>query len=160
MRRAPLWAACERTNASAEDAAESSDVARSVEDTGGVVLVPAFAGLGAPYWDPEARAAILGMTRGTSRAHIVRAGLDAIARQCTDLVRALRADAELPAQGPATALLAAVKAILPAGALLTKIDGRAVSELWKQRNSGQSEQQFVVLQTHTARACSLADTIA
>ena len=70
------------------------------------------------------------------------------------------ADAELPAQGPATALLAAVKAVLPAGALLTKIDGRAVSELWKQRNSGQSEQQFVVLQTHTARACSLADTIA
>ena len=70
------------------------------------------------------------------------------------------ADAELPAHGPATALLAAVKAVLPAGALLTKIDGRAVSELWKQRNSGQSEQQFVVLQTHTARACSLADTIA
>ncbi len=79
-----------------EEAAESCDLARSVEDTGGVVLVPAFAGLGAPHWDPDARAAILGMTRGTTRAHIVRAGLDAIAFQCADLVEALRADADLP----------------------------------------------------------------
>lgn len=73
-------------------AADSETLARSVEDTAGVVLVPAFAGLGAPYWDPEARAAILGLTRGTERGHIVRAGLDAIAHQCTDLVEALRQD--------------------------------------------------------------------
>lgn len=79
-----------------DEAAESCDLARSVEDTGGVVMVPAFAGLGAPHWDPDARAAILGMTRGTTRAHIVRAGLDAIAFQCADLVEALRADAGLP----------------------------------------------------------------
>ncbi len=79
-----------------EEAAESCELARSVEDTGGVVLVPAFAGLGAPHWDPDARAAILGMTRGTTHAHIVRAGLDAIASQCADLVEALRADANLP----------------------------------------------------------------
>ena len=81
-----------------KNAADSSTVARSVEDTGGVILVPAFAGLGAPYWDPDARAAILGMTRGTSSAHIVRAGLDAIAFQCADLIRALRTDAGLPVE--------------------------------------------------------------
>ena len=79
-----------------EDAAQSEEVALSVEDTGGVILVPAFVGLGAPYWDPDARAALLGMTRGTSRAHIVRAGLDAIAFQCTDLIEAVRMDSGLP----------------------------------------------------------------
>ena len=78
-----------------EEAAESEAVARSVEDTGGVTLVPAFAGLGAPHWDPGARAAILGMTRGTTGAHIVRAGLDAIAFQCGDLLEALRLDTGL-----------------------------------------------------------------
>ena len=79
-----------------KEASESSSVAASVDDTGGVFLVPAFAGLGAPHWDPGARAAILGMTRGTTSAHIVRAGLDAIAFQCADLVNALRSDSELP----------------------------------------------------------------
>ena len=74
-------------------AAESEELARSVEDTGGVFLVPAFAGLGAPYWDADARAALLGMTRGTSRAHIVRAGLDSIAFQCAELVELLRTEA-------------------------------------------------------------------
>lgn len=78
-------------------AKDSEAMARSVADTGGVVLVPAFNGLGAPYWDAGARAALFGMTRGTSSAHIVRAGLDAIAHQCTDLVEALRADSGLAA---------------------------------------------------------------
>lgn len=77
-------------------ARDSEAMARSVPDTGGVVLVPAFSGLGAPYWDADARAALFGMTRGTGAAHIVRAGLDAIAHQCTDLVEALRADSGLP----------------------------------------------------------------
>ncbi|MCB9906081.1 MAG: glycerol kinase GlpK [Planctomycetes bacterium] len=71
-------------------ASESESVARSVPDTGGVVLIPAFAGLGAPHWDPDARAALLGMTRGTQRAHIVRAALESIAWQCTDIVELLR----------------------------------------------------------------------
>lgn len=74
------------------DARDSEELARSVEDTGGVVLVPAFAGLGSPHWDPDARAAIFGMTRGTGRAHIARAGLDAIALQCADLIDAMRSD--------------------------------------------------------------------
>ena len=78
-----------------EDAAQSEALATSVEDSGGVVLVPAFAGLGAPYWDPEARAAILGLTRGSGRAHIVRAALEAIAFQCAEIVEVLREDTGL-----------------------------------------------------------------
>ena len=78
-----------------ESSADSERIARSVEDTGGVFLVPAFAGLGAPYWDADARAALLGMTRGTSRAHIVRAALEAIAFQCAEVVEVLRAETGL-----------------------------------------------------------------
>jgi len=76
-------------------AEESEALARSVKDTGGVFFVPAFAGLGAPYWDPDARAAILGLTRGTGPAHIVRAGLEAIAFQCAEVIELLRADTGL-----------------------------------------------------------------
>ena len=72
------------------DAAASEAVARSVPDTGGVTFVPAFTGLGAPHWDPDAKAAILGITRGTSGAHIVRAALDAIAFQSAEVVELLR----------------------------------------------------------------------
>ncbi|HED66549.1 MAG TPA: glycerol kinase, partial [Planctomycetes bacterium] len=78
-----------------ESAAEVESLARSVDDTGGVFLVPAFAGLGAPHWDPDARAAILGMTRGTNRAHIARAALEGIAFQNAELVEVLRADTGL-----------------------------------------------------------------
>jgi len=79
-----------------DHAAESEDIARSVDDTGGVFLVPAFAGLGAPYWDADARAALLGMTRGTERGHIVRAALEGIAYQCTEVIELLRAETGLP----------------------------------------------------------------
>jgi glycerol kinase len=74
------------------DSAESERLARSVPDSGGVVLVPAFVGMGAPYWDPDARGAILGVTRGTSRAHVVRAALEAVAYQSRDLIRAMEND--------------------------------------------------------------------
>ena len=73
-------------------AAESEALARSVPDTGGVYVVPAFTGLGAPYWDPDARGTIVGLTRGTSRAHLVRATLEAIAYQSTDLLRCFESD--------------------------------------------------------------------
>jgi glycerol kinase len=76
--------------------AEVEQLARSVEDSNGVVLVPAFAGLGAPYWDQYARGALLGMTRGTSRAHIARAALEGIALQVTDVLGAMQADSGLP----------------------------------------------------------------
>ncbi|MCB0914778.1 MAG: glycerol kinase GlpK [Actinobacteria bacterium] len=68
------------------NAAESEDLALSVPDSGGVVFVPALAGLGAPDWDPHARGTILGITRGTTRAHLVRATLEAIAYQVRDVV--------------------------------------------------------------------------
>ncbi len=71
------------------DADESEALARSVDDTGGVVFVPALAGLGSPWWDAGARGLITGLTRGTSRAHLVRAALEAIAHQVADVVEAL-----------------------------------------------------------------------
>ena len=74
-------------------AAETEALARSVPDTGGVYIVPAFTGLGAPWWKPDARGAILGLTRGTSRAHIARAALEALAYQISDLADAMAADA-------------------------------------------------------------------
>ncbi|MDR1713182.1 MAG: glycerol kinase [Coriobacteriales bacterium] len=74
-------------------AAESEDCALAVEDTGGVYVVPAFTGLGAPHWNAQARGAVLGLTRGTTRNHIVRAALEAMAYQVHDLVRAAEADA-------------------------------------------------------------------
>ena len=75
---------------------ESSEVealALSVEDSGGVYLVPAFAGLGAPHWDPHARGTIVGITRGTKAAHIARAAVESIAFQVADLLEAVRDDA-------------------------------------------------------------------
>ena len=74
-------------------AAEISELAATVPSSGGVVMVPAFTGLGAPYWDMYARGAILGLTRGTGRAHIARAVLECIAYQVTDLMLAMRQDA-------------------------------------------------------------------
>ncbi len=76
--------------------AEIEELAASVESSNGVVLVPAFAGLGAPHWDQYARGALVGMTRGTSRAHIARATLEGIALQATDVLEAMQADSGLP----------------------------------------------------------------
>ncbi len=78
-----------------DDAAEVEALAREVEDTGGVYFVPAFAGLGAPYWDAEARGALLGLTRGTNRAHIARAALEGIAFQNAELIELLREESGL-----------------------------------------------------------------
>ena len=74
------------------DAKEVQSLAEKAEDTGGVFVVPAFVGLGAPYWDPDARGAIFGITRGTSKEHIARATLEAMAYQNEDLLSAMRAD--------------------------------------------------------------------
>jgi len=74
-------------------AAETEGLARQVADTGGVYFVPAFVGLGAPYWDAYARGTIVGLTRGTDRRHLARAALEAICHQSRDLVEAMSADA-------------------------------------------------------------------
>ena len=79
-------------------AAESERHARSVDDSLGVHVVPAFVGLGAPYWDPEARGAVLGLTRGVTRAHLVRATLESLAFQIRDVADAMAADAGSPLQ--------------------------------------------------------------
>jgi glycerol kinase len=79
----------------------SSDVealANSVPDNGGVVFIPAFSGLGAPYWDAYARGTIVGMTRGTNKAHIARAALESIAYQTVDLLEAMQKDARISLQ--------------------------------------------------------------
>lgn len=77
------------------DSSEAEKIALSVKDNGGVYLVPAFAGLSAPYWAPDARAAILGMTGFTTKAHIVRAAEESIAYQIRDVLDRMRADAKI-----------------------------------------------------------------
>ena len=79
-----------------KNAADSEAMALAETDTGGVYLVPAFTGLGAPYWKPDARGTIVGMTRGTNRNHIVRAALESMAYQISDLVKAMEADSGAP----------------------------------------------------------------
>jgi len=79
-------------------AADSQRMAESVPDTGGVYLVPAFVGLGAPYWDMRARGTIVGLTRGTTAAHLTRAALEAIAYQSRDVLQAMTADSGIAAR--------------------------------------------------------------
>jgi glycerol kinase len=75
-----------------KEAGESEALVKSVDNTGGVYFVPAFTGLGAPYWNPEVRGAIFGLTRGTTKAHITRAAIEAQAYQTKDLMGAMSAD--------------------------------------------------------------------
>ncbi len=79
-----------------ESAGEAGPLASSVPDAGGVYMVPAFVGLGAPYWDPFARGTIVGLTRGTGKAHIVRAAVEAMAYQTRDVVEAMQEDTGRP----------------------------------------------------------------
>jgi glycerol kinase len=79
-------------------AAEVEALAQSVSDSGGVYIVPAFTGLGAPYWDPDARGAIMGLSRASARGEIARAGLDSVVYQTRDLLDAMAADGLSPAQ--------------------------------------------------------------
>lgn len=78
------------------EAGETAALAASVQDAGGVYFVPAFVGLGAPYWDPYARGGLFGLTRGSGRAHIVRAVLESIALQSRDVLKAMEQDAGTP----------------------------------------------------------------
>ena len=79
-------------------AGETEALAKSIDDTQGVYLVPAFTGLGAPYWDPQARGAILGLTRDSGIAHIVRAALESVCYQTRDLMGAMAEDAIVPTE--------------------------------------------------------------
>lgn len=79
-----------------DKASDSEYMAKSVPDSDGVMVIPAFSGLGAPYWDMYARGAIFGLTRGTQKAHIVRATLESLAYQTRDVLNAMEADSKLP----------------------------------------------------------------
>ncbi|RKJ46835.1 glycerol kinase [bacterium 1XD8-76] len=80
-------------------AAESEEYAKKVPDTAGVYIVPAFTGLGAPYWNPYARGTVVGLTRGCSKEHFIRAALESIAYQSADVMRAMEEDAEIKIKG-------------------------------------------------------------
>ena len=75
-----------------DDPSECDSICRSIPDNGGVYLVPAFSGMGAPYWDPDLRGTITGLTGGTGRAHVVRASVESIAYQVTELVDLMMKD--------------------------------------------------------------------
>lgn len=79
-----------------QTSADVEQLANEVEDNGGVYLVPAFTGLGAPYWNPHAQGTIVGLTRGSTRAHIARAAIESIAFQSMDLLQSMEADAGIP----------------------------------------------------------------
>ncbi len=79
-----------------EDARETEAICEALDDTGGVYLVPAFTGLGAPYWAPDARAAVFGMTRGTGRDHLIRATIESVVYQTHDLFAAMEKDGVSP----------------------------------------------------------------
>jgi glycerol kinase len=111
-----------------DDAAQSEALAGSVPDSGGVVFVPALTGLGAPHWDPAARGTIFGLTRGTSRAHLVRAALDAIAFQVRDVADVM--SAEFPAPATSAPRAPATSAAAPGGQaahqpMALRVDGGA-----------------------------------
>ena len=76
-----------------ETAADIETLARQVDDDGGVLFVPALAGLGAPHWDPDARGIVVGLTRGSTKSHLARAVLEGMALQVDDLLRAMASDA-------------------------------------------------------------------
>jgi glycerol kinase len=78
-----------------DDAGESEAMAKEVDSTGGVYVVPAFVGLGTPYWDSDARGAVFGLTRGTTRAHFVRATLESLAYQTKDVLNVMEEDAQI-----------------------------------------------------------------
>jgi len=87
-----------------QTSAEVEALAQSVPDSGGVMMVPAFTGLGAPYWNPDARGTITGLTRGTTLAHIARAALESIAYQSAALLKAMSRDAVAAGAAPVSEL--------------------------------------------------------
>jgi glycerol kinase len=130
-------------------AADSEDLARSVPDSGGVVFVPALTGLGAPDWDPDARGAIFGLTRGTTRAHLARATLEAIAFEVRDVADVMTAE-----------LGSAAASGAPADPIALRVDGgAAANNLLMQMQADQLQapvERPVVAETTALGAAFLA----
>jgi glycerol kinase len=147
-------------------ASDSEELARSVDDSGGVVFVPALTGLGAPDWDPDARGTILGLTRGVTRAHLVRATLEAIAFEVRDVVDAMAADAAFAAgdgDAPADAAEGPEQSSAnggPGGPEPLRVDGgAAANDLLMQIQADQLQQPVerpVVAETTAVGAAFLA----
>src|SRR5258707_8747378 len=142
-------------------AEDSEALARSVEDSGGVVFVPALTGLGAPDWDPDARGAIFGLTRGTTTAHLARATLEAIAFEVRDVVDAMAADIGLGGGSGVDdrATGAGAAAAAAAGAPLRVDGGAAANNLLMQIQADQLQRAVerpVVAETTAIGAAFLA----
>jgi glycerol kinase len=158
-------------------AAETQALAESVADTGGVYLVPAFVGLGAPYWDPYARGTLVGITRGTTRAHLARAALEAIAYQSRDVLDTMRRESgvtltTLRVDGGAAANnflcqfqadMLGVEVLRPAVTETTGLGAAYLAGvgagLWRSRDLGQRwklERQFTPAMAPAAREAAYA----
>jgi glycerol kinase len=111
-----------------ERASDSEALARSIEDSGGVVLVPAFVGLGAPYWRADVRGALFGITRGTGRAHVARAALESLAFQTRDVIEAMARDAG--GTSPGRGARAGTAARAGARVRVLRVDGGAAANDW------------------------------
>jgi glycerol kinase len=135
-----------------DNAGQSEALARSVPDSGGVVFVPALTGLGAPDWDPDARGAMFGLTRGTTRAHLIRAALEAIAFEVRDVVDAMTAEAAVAGPG--------LTGSGPQAALALRADGGAsMNDLLMQLQADQIQRRVerpVVAETTAMGAAFLA----
>jgi glycerol kinase len=132
-----------------DNAAQSEALARTVPDSGGVVFVPALTGLGAPDWDPDARGAVFGLTRGTTRAHLVRATLEAIAFEVRDV-----ADLMTTAPGPPVSA-----ADSPSGSVLRVDGGASANDLLMQMQADQLQvpvERPVIAETTALGAAFLA----
>jgi len=143
-----------------DNAAQSEALARSVPDSGGTVFVPALTGLGAPYWDPDARGAVFGLTRGTTRAHLVRAALEAIAFEVRDVADVMAAEIP-PKQGSVTPRLPpSGLAEGDGGADVLRVDGGAsMNDLLMQIQADQLQvpvERPVVAETTALGAAFLA----
>jgi glycerol kinase len=142
-----------------DNAGQSEALARSVPDSGGVVFVPALTGLGAPDWDPDARGAMFGLTRGTTRAHLVRATLEAIAFEVRDVADLMTAEADRAGLN-AAAVPSGNPDSGPAAALPLRVDGGAsANDLLMQMQASQLQapvERPVVAETTALGAAFLA----
>ena len=147
-----------------DSAGQSEALARSVPDSGGVVFVPALTGLGAPDWDPDARGAMFGLTRGTTRAHLIRAALEAIAFEVRDVVDVMTAEAAARAgadgvAGPGPAASSATTTGSGAGLALRVDGGASANDLLMQLQADQIQRPVerpVVAETTALGAAFLA----
>lgn len=94
----PLFSGCVTGFSLISSSSESEERAKSVADSDGVIVVPAFTGLGAPYWRADVKGAMFGLTRGTRQEHIIRATLESLAFQSCDVIAAMEEDAGMPIQ--------------------------------------------------------------